>query len=410
MKEGRGDFGFRLPPASTDRPIKHNRETQGGGAMVENTVPLPRELVDEVVINPLAKQMLSPKFKDLFDPDFLISIARLTAPWSSLAERARRVLVVREWGRAIPLLYGKIPYGEGLIGTFVSAKGTLISGKYYRIDEEDIDYIKVAHDPIGFFGDSDARKEVTISNDLLERGTRSSLSLAYLVINEHLLEQFINQTWSVSHPKIGEALVRGLNIVSNNHDRPTLLFRVGGTPERIGSHLHHDDTPIYFRRKRAAISRGAGILREELLLFPNYFQRYSGDILEAKAIFETIFAHKQLSPFQFDGLIELLAGIVATEARAIATIDATKYRIDPNWAFLPRDHDYTFCGYDYEMWLWPQGHHYQFVSKLSDQAVELICVYLNQLKVAGFLPPNVVLPPEFTLKVKVGKNLKSARF
>lgn len=185
-----------------------------------------KEAIDEIIINPLAKDRLEEKDRHLISDEFFHNIAILTAP----SEKANAVYVTPStWTRGItvagPL---HVPYGPSLIGRYVYTNGNSLSGNYWgKVPEGSTETAW------GFRGETSSKKELEIGNPLIEHGFRSALPLGYIRLNPDKLRESIDRYWS-SDPSLQKAINQHLSVLTErDKEAPTILVRLTDSTQRL---------------------------------------------------------------------------------------------------------------------------------------------------------------------------------
>lgn len=260
MFETGNEVGIRPVPKST-----HIETIQGATVRVET---VPRDIIADIVVNPIALDYLHPKLRHLCSEEYILSSCKMALPPRQHGEN--NILTPWYWGRAIPLHYGFIPYAD-YIGGIVMGKGCSLTGEKF-IESSSLDRFT----PWGFFGRRDAEKEIAVGNDLLNNGFRASLPLWYVVFDNEKLSSWLGSFYS-SAPQIGNIVQENLRIVTGNNDNAVFLARVTGVSERILWEVRHEMNERILKRRKGEMRRAARLLNKEALLFPDHFKNYLND-------------------------------------------------------------------------------------------------------------------------------------
>lgn len=353
------------------------RKPRGGVIVFSECVP--PEIITDVVTNDLAAQVIDPRFHFICTKDYLVANTRMTTPVNGEGDP---ILTSKIWGRSIPVGYGFIPY-LFFCGGLVMAKGCSTSGyKYNSYDPGS------THDPWGFFGYRDAKREILIGNALLAEGFRAALPLGLVVLDFEKLAQWLGQKWADTS-LIKKSVLHNLDMVRQNGDNPVVYFRLSGTSERLDSLIPRD-----YRRVQAEIARAARLLRREAELFPAHFQTYlNGSVSTdaALAVLEKIsrreFGNLQL-PDNFEIYCKIIAGIFAQNARALLKVFSRSQSITYGGmnTFLAdgKDIDTAFFSQDYEQ----IGHFYDDSSP-KQKVRDYISVAFSDIGINAFIEKYV---------------------
>lgn len=256
------------------------------------------QLVEEIVVNPVAFGLLAGDYRYLATEDYLRENVCLSVP---ISKGGSGILSPDNWGRAVPLGYGGIRYG-GIVGGTVMGKGCFRSGKYYN---RNIDFRSTKDKPIGFFGAKDARKEMEIGNGLLEVGYRSSLVLGYAILKPTETRRFLENRWNANLP-VRSDIATCFKLLAEAKDEPVFMARVAGVTSRL-----HMSRPADLYR-RAEIVRAAGLFYEESTENRDHFSLYlSGDdgYEETRRVLDKMRRRIRLTKDEFVTLVKLYLGI-----------------------------------------------------------------------------------------------------
>lgn len=344
------------------------------------------QLVEEVVVNPVAQELLMADFRYLTTKDYLRENACLTVPMA----RGGGVLSPDYWGRAVPLGYGGIPYGHFVGGT-VMGKGCFRSGKYY----ERLRDLRSTRDmPIGFFGATDAEKEMEIGNSLLAVDFRSSLVLGYAILKPVETKSFLLNRWR-TNGEVELDIERCFLLLSQAVDKPAFMARVAGVTSRL-----HVIKPLNLYR-RAEVVRAAGLLMDESTRNPDHFSLYlAGDNSNEKirVVLDKTNRRVRLVEDEFLALVRLYTGIF--ERNNLALVEAKKHPVLAKYSDLgfvlgaPKDNDPMSLTLDFEETKTISTHH---------PALDFVAGYANYARwLAGWL--NGEVGPNFVIGYKDKKD------
>ncbi|MFA9289066.1 MAG: hypothetical protein ACEQSA_04260 [Weeksellaceae bacterium] len=185
---------------------------------------LPHNVIDEVIVNPLAVEMLDNSHKALASTDGIIENTFIMVPPGS-GDAA--FFSPPRWTRTVTIDSDVYPYG-GMIGTVLSGKGCTITGSDYLMKRGTI-----TSTPWGYFGDKDAAKDMYLSNLLLQTGARVALPLGYAVINHEKVKEWLQSRWG-NNDRFKFRNTQ-LNTVIRNGDHMAYYLRIGGSRVRLDS-------------------------------------------------------------------------------------------------------------------------------------------------------------------------------
>ena len=210
------------------------------------TLPVPNEAIKTVVVNSEARQFLPKEYHFLLNPDTLISFGVMSVHPLSPSQNKRRVSTTYEEGRVVPVaeFQNPIPYADNILASFVTAKGTHVSGFHYA-NSVDNGFVERGISPLGFFGDKDSSYDTSTSNMLLSKGARASLSLGYLILDTRKVYDFLVKNWPSSNFEF-DNIANNLRYFSIENkaqrvghkikDNLAIEFRLTGSRHRLGSY------------------------------------------------------------------------------------------------------------------------------------------------------------------------------
>jgi hypothetical protein len=303
---------------------------------------IPRNCIAEVVVNPVAKDLLSGEMQFLATADWLAKTACCAI--HPVATK-HHILSARSWNRSIPVAYGRIPY-NGILGSVVMEKGVNVAGRLLSVSPKEYDrYVEDA--PHGYFGDRDAKNEIAISNELIRHGFRASLSPGYLVLKEKQYRKLLSTHDPISY---GAYMSRSMDIVAGNGDEIAILYRVVGTKERYDNDHPHYESPA---QQRGDMAFGARLMLEEAER-GNSFMRDVFRIIsshagtaqyqKSKECLRVIGSREPLPETARRDMMHVFAAMDAKNAKAI-----TKANIACYFPVKPKDIDCAHIATDFEL-------------------------------------------------------------
>lgn len=298
------------------------------------------QLVDEVLINPCALELLPKEYAYLASTDYWRETVCLTVP---IDRREKVIKSPLSFGRAVPLGYGRIPFGDFVGGT-IMGKGCFRSGRYFSIVVSDSNMMM----PIGIFGSKDAEMEVLIANELLRIGYRSSLPLATVIFNAGMMEDFLLERWRRSDFR--HDITKCFQILKHNGDEPVFLGRVCGVLRR------QNDNSSKSNNLKIQLGWAAELLLDEMRVSGNHFGQYlRNDGLNVESIgrvLEKVSYYRRLNVSEFEQYLSLLKGIVTVNSKALEAVDFNSHlsRYNNLPSILAARKDNCLAGYsmDYE--------------------------------------------------------------
>ena len=277
-----------------------------GQRMVVVAVEKVPQLIEEIVVNPLAKKLLPPEYRYLAEADYWREHVCLSVPHES---KQPMIKSPRYFGRAVPLGRGQIPYGN-FVGGLVFGKGLYRSGMYY--DNYQVESNRMT--PIGLFGHTDAVKETRLGNGLLEAGYRSALCLATVVYKTDSMRRFLLDRWR--NKGVGEDIERGFGILEKHGDKPVFLGRLTGVMWRRGE--NHFDGEHW----TGQMSWAAQLWLSEARLFRPHFEKYllsTGlSFGQCIRVLEKLACHRKLSEQELAQFADFSLGMSQVNAWALA--------------------------------------------------------------------------------------------
>ncbi len=207
---------------------------------------IPRWAIDDVVINPKMKaDVTDPKLSYYLDEERLLAegaifgfgvdvgnVRHVQPPSMHRGAILKFATFTDEYGTK----YGQI----ALKGSGVSA---MSAGKTMNTD------------PVGFFGDRDAGKEMKFSNEFAEFGGRNGRVVGYITLDS---DRFADWLYTM---QAGPYYPSNHNkVVKYNGDKPTILVRTMGV-ERMEDYYTGEEGTF---SKKNIIIRAAGLIRSEM--------------------------------------------------------------------------------------------------------------------------------------------------
>jgi hypothetical protein len=321
------------------------------------TKELPSSCITSVVVNSEAREFLPREYHHLLSTDSLTQMCTMSVRKRpvGILSRSREIHATYEEGRTMPVaeFEDPIPYGPGILGTYISAKGVHISGRKYE------NAIKLGLntdvEPQGFFGDYDSAIDTYISNRYLEDGVRTSLSLGYVILNSSETERFLLQNWKSFFFKT-DPIKWHIDMLRRNEDQMAIQFRIGGTRDRLES-THSRPPNADLRKYRESFLRGAELLYYESFINESFseYADFSGiTIREIREALKDLALRKRETKNQ-ETILKTVEGIIGTEAAKIALAQAkanypSYMVINSNWGsvYAPKDIDSSLICYDFE--------------------------------------------------------------
>lgn len=373
---------------TTEQPIKVNYKL------------LPREAIEEVVVNDEAFSWLPQRFHCLLDKDNLLSMRVVTVPPKENVS-LRSTTVNYQEGRAIPVAQLEEPLiYPGGVATYISAKGVNLSGPYYH----DLTNIQKEHDPIGFFGDSDCISDIAGSNRFLAEGGRVALSLGYLVIDSVKLGKTLKANWKRYNY---QEILNRIEMVERNNDNLAIHIRLGGTRHRLRStdvikeKKYFKDNSPHIRNE---IRKGADLLVQSVNMptFNDYCQLGNLSASEVADVFKAIRDRNMLDNKQVYVIKSFILGFALSEASKLARA-IIKSNYNTSLFYYPsnagsKDVDTSLMIYDFESFgkctmkkhVTDLDEKRKLSTRCANWGAGIAVHYLQNLSTFRYIPPNCV--------------------
>lgn len=224
-------------------PLKDRYEMSLVGAFEH----LPRNCVDNILVNPALAESQDPNLQKWFDPDFLFDKAAIFAIGRPTGHRFR--LQTPTSNRAVMLqkdAYYYDEYGNGY--GEISVKGTGIT---YATSQ-----VSTTPDPKGFFGEHHALQEETVSNALSHGGARVGRVIAILPLRGERLLDWFNVV--VKRPRFYRPEEELQRVLDSDH-QPALVVRLQGTDRladgKFDKHERYSETSFISNPDRRSALR-----------------------------------------------------------------------------------------------------------------------------------------------------------
>lgn len=323
---------------------------------------VPRNAILDVHANADASGFLSQKYSTtLLSPDTLADWTVLTLPplpHIPDAYALRKLHTFSEEGRKIPVAQGIIPYGDGIIGSQITAKGTNISGDRYEkaIHKTDTTTMIDPATPWGFFGSSSAEFDMLCSNQLIAGGFRAPLPLGIIYLDARVIRDHLYNRWAPYSSKLATKIVEHIDVISDNNDTLAQYIRLSGTRSYITSLFARNpitrlikDTELHHEISRAGQLFSYALEGEE---FSSLFYKQDIPIHLAKQFAEGLtYPNKQIDSTVCS---TVMAALLAHQADTFTTVVKHQPHLFMNnlGTILDqsnsRDTDLTFISGDFE--------------------------------------------------------------
>lgn len=304
------------------RPIpESNREPRE--AVLVTVESVPREIISEVVVNQAARDLLPNALKYLTAVDWLANNAAMSIP--AVSEAGRTIISPASFGRAIPLGFGQIPFGNTL-GRVVSGKGAWMCGKIPAEVERGADF---NFNHLGLLSVDGAQGDTELSNQLIAAGFRSALHLGHLVFNQVKLHRWLLDKWAKSENQSRWSLIMEISFMQVTSDGgPSYLFRVGGSTERLAEPFvfYTQLLRSHVRRSKTEMAQVARMFLCESQL--PHFQianllnnQNDSDKLQILTALNKIGQRQRITPTEFVAFSRLVAGIYLQNIKSLITLN-----------------------------------------------------------------------------------------
>jgi len=307
---------------------------------------LPRNCIEEVTVNPAARDLLPQSLKYLASRDYLVNSAVMSVP-RTLTPNG--ILTPEIYGRAIPLAYGVVPFGDQ-VGRVISGKGTWLSGAWLRdlpgSREHILDSLSSHYGLLSMGG---AQWDTEVSNTLLAGGFRSSLHLGFLTLNTDNLRQFLSSRW-IGTEAIFEKTFG--NLLRKKKGGPAYLFRVSGTTERIDDCLlsvargapgrQRTEISLAARLALGELENGHSFASTALQLIPRNSEAALSGLQKMRD-------RLQLNEIELNGYLHFWAAVCALNVQRLhRLLGNSGVAWDCRCLGLQKDTDLGFFTYDYD--------------------------------------------------------------
>jgi hypothetical protein len=357
--------GVVKPPESTlKQGARENMDSYWIDTRVVTVEKVTDDLIEDVIVNPAAKDFLSTNLHYLASEKFIQDAAGIATPRIKEAV-GDQILTPAIFGRAVATRVGKIPYAN-LIGGCVIYKGTGLSGFMYPTEQYPRGFFGGAwadsENPAGLLFKSDNDVDTEVSNVLLAEGARVSLNLGYLVLNESNFKDFLKKKWETYDPKIAGTMIKMIDDYKTVYpeDKLVIAAKIGGTPQRLELLLHikelseqQDLTNYQKSLVKGNFAHGARIMLEESKTYSEKFTKYlnGSSLLRAQETLGRLSQYKPLSEKDIKVMEEVLSGMAVIDAKIISKLGAD----DPNYkslffhSFSLKDTDFSLIRYDFDV-------------------------------------------------------------
>lgn len=298
------------------------------------------EIVEDLEVNPFLRDILQTNDSRWFSPEFYLAMAGLTVSGKKFD---RVIPTATTSGRLVVVGNVSVAYGPFFHGRILTIKGCGPSGSYYNNDE--ITGQKWPSSPnthIGLFGYCDARKELNISNLLLEYNVRAAPVLAIAQLNQSRLRSFLSSHNNHSQ-EYSLLTIDQLEKLLSHSQAPCLLFRLGTTSNRLE---YTDPNTITH-----SLAIGARNLLKEHSINDALFTAWYTEGLEIESLLATlgkIASYKRISRDEFDTIGLLLSNIGSHQDQQLTLLN-TKHpnNLDVSDKIsLPKDVDFGIYSTD----------------------------------------------------------------